>query len=350
LLGLTLAMPAQATAVCPATQSVPADFQWGLVAYHVNFPGYELQADDLARMAQNGIRWIRIDFAWGRIEPEQDAEFDFSYFDTLVKAAQENGIRIAGTLGTGYNTKARPVAPLWTQKLNGPQYIAALSRYANLVTTRYADAVEVWGLENELHIAALHVLLGWRSDVYPPPINHEILRTLSQAVDLHDPDAQIVLTLSPGFPGWQKFIRESTQRFRFDAVGLYSYPSFNAGAPPVGFESSIATQITQAREASGGKEVLIFETGYQTPADQPSTPEDEGALLKQNQATYIETMVRAAADGGATGVYFYQYLDNPEEKIPRERVFGLMEPDRTPKPAWTRYGEIIESCTAAQSP
>lgn len=337
--------PGYAATSCPAAGTVPPDFQWGLVAYHVNFPGYELQPEDLERMAQNGIQWIRIDFAWGRIEPEQGALFDFSYFDMLVEAAHANGIRIAGTLGNGYNTRVRPVSPLWTQKMIGPHYVAALARYADAVVERYADDVDVWALENELHIAFIHVVLQWREGLFPPIINREILRTLSQAVERHDPDSEIVLTISPGFPGWQRYLRESAEHFRFDTVGLYSYPSFNAGAPAVGFEDLIATQISDARQASGGKDVMIFETGYQTPPDDPQTPEDEGAQLRENQATYIETMVRSAIDGGAKGVYFYQYLDNPDELIPREEVFGLMEPDRTPKPAWTRYGNIIEACT-----
>ncbi|HXF08222.1 MAG TPA: family 1 glycosylhydrolase [Candidatus Acidoferrales bacterium] len=337
---------AHADIACPATATVPPDFQWGLVAYHVNFPGYELQADDLDRMAANGIRWIRIDFAWGRIEPEQGGAFDFNYFDTLVAAAKAHGIHIAGTLGNGYNTRVRPVAPLWTQKLSGPQYVAALARYADAVTERYADDVDIWALENELHIAALHVALQWRHRIYPPAINQEILRTLSQAVDRRDPTAQIVLTLTPSFPAWQRFVKESTQRFRFDAIGLYTYPSFNAGAPPVGFEDLVADQIADAKDAAPGREVLIFETGYQTPPDKPKTPEDEGALLLENQAIYIETMVRSAIDGGAKGVYFYQYLDNPDELIPREEVFGLVTPDRAPKPAWGRYGDVIAACSA----
>ena len=335
---------AHADIACAATVAAPPDFQWGLVAYHVNFPGYELQVDDLDRMAANGIQWIRIDFAWGRIEPEQGGAFDFSYFDTLIAAARARGIRIAGTLGNGYNTRVRPVAPLWTHKLSGPQYVAALARYADAVAERYADDVEVWALENELHIGILHVALQWRHRIYPPAINQEILRTLSQAVDRRDPTAQIVLTLSPSFPAWQRFVKESTQRFRFDAIGLYTYPSFNAGAPPTGFEALVADQIADAKDAAPGREVLIFETGYQTPPDKPRTPEDEGTLLLENQAIYIETMVRSAIDGGAKGVYFYQYLDNPDELIPREEVFGLVRPDRTPKPAWGRYGDVIAAC------
>jgi len=147
MIGLVLNMPLHAATPCPAHEPVQADFQWGLVAYHVNLPGYDLHANDLTRIALNGIRWIRIDFAWGRIEPKQGSAFDFSYFDNLVAEAHKNGLHIAATLGNGYNTSMRPVAPLWTQKLTGPQYVAALSRYANAVTERYADDVDSWALE-----------------------------------------------------------------------------------------------------------------------------------------------------------------------------------------------------------
>lgn len=62
LLSFFLTGPARGAVTCPAHELVPADFQWGLVAYHVNLPGYDLHADDLERIAKNGIRWIRIDF------------------------------------------------------------------------------------------------------------------------------------------------------------------------------------------------------------------------------------------------------------------------------------------------
>lgn len=341
---LQLLQSAQAEQVCPAIGPVPADFQWGLVAYHVNLPSYELHADDFDRFAQNGVQWIRVDFAWGRIEPVQGGAFDFSYFDKIVAEAKARGIHIAATLGNGYNTKNRPVAPLWSQDLSARQYINAIQRYSDAVVARYANDVDVWGLENEIHIAPLHALLKWRSRAYFPDTNTKILRTLSDSVVKYDPNSEIVLTLSPGFLGWQRFVRDSVKAFRFDTVGLYSYPSFNEGAEPVGFEASIANQISSARQASAGKSVVIFETGYQTPPDDPATSIDEGAKLLANQVTYIDTMTRAAIDGGAKGIYFYQYLDGPDEKIARERVFGLVYPDRTPKPAWNRYGDAIRAC------
>lgn len=333
-----------AAGLCPANNPASPDFHWGLVAYHVNLPSYELHEEDFDRFAQNGVQWLRVDFAWGRIEPTQGVEFDFTYFDKIVAEAKARGIRIAATLGNGYNTRNRPVAPLWTQDLSARQYINALQRYSDAVVSRYADDVDAWGLENEIHIAPIHALLKWRSQVYFPETNTKILRTLSDSVVKYDPTSEIVLTVSPGFLGWKWFVRNSVKEFRFDTVGLYSYPSFNEGAEPVGFEVSVASQISAAHEASGGKPVLIFETGYQTSPDDPNTAIDEGATLLANQVTYIDTMTRAAIDGGAKGVYFYQYLDNPEEKIARERVFGLVYPDRTPKPAWGHYGDVVRVC------
>ena len=345
MIGLVSTTPLHAATPCPAHRPVPEDFQWGLVAYHVNLPGYDLHANDLTRIAQNGIRWIRIDFAWGRIEPKQGSAFDFSYFDNLVAEAHKNGLHIAATLGNGYNTSMRPVASLWTQKLTGPQYVAALSRYANAVTERYADDVDSWALENELQFSLVHVLLGWRHWVYSDETNQYIMRTLSQAVVLHDPSAQIVLTLSPMFSGWEGFVRQSAQRFRFDAVGLYSYPFAMSSAEPVGSEEQVAAQIALAKQASGGKAVLIFETGYPTPRRNFWTLREQSATARAYQATYVQTMIQSAIDGGAMGIYFYQYLDNSNEWIPQERVFGLVEANRTPKPAWNRYGEIISACS-----
>lgn len=45
---------------------------------------------------------------------------------------------------------------------------------------------------------------------------------------------------------------------------------------------------------------------------------------------------------GASGFFWYEYLDNPNEPHDRQRYSGLFEEDRTPKPAWSEYGNIID--------
>jgi len=75
LLSLTLTQPVLAASTCPNPMPIkaPADFMWGLVAYHVPLSGYELNPADFQKMAANGIKWISVDFAWKRIEPTQGA-------------------------------------------------------------------------------------------------------------------------------------------------------------------------------------------------------------------------------------------------------------------------------------
>ncbi|MDY6944017.1 MAG: beta-galactosidase [Pseudomonadota bacterium] len=321
------------TAPLRAAQA-PNDFQWGLVAYHVNFPGYELYPEDFKTIAANGIEWVRIDFAWGRLEPTRGVDFEFEYFDMLVREARANGLRILGTLGNGYNTLQRPVAPLWTRWLTGSQYVNELRDYANATVQRYAADVDAWGLENELHIAAGHVLLRWRFKVWRPAINDEIMVVLSNAVRTHDQQggAEMILTAAP-IPGWQAFLREMATLIDYDAVGLFTYPAFTS-PDPSGFDDLVAEQIAQAREASGGKPVIVMETGYQTPTPGPRRTEEK-------QAEYVVAMTQASIKAGATGIYFYQYLDNDDEWLPREEAFGLLNNDRTPKLAWERYGDVI---------
>ncbi|MDY6942896.1 MAG: beta-galactosidase [Pseudomonadota bacterium] len=323
-----------------AAASSDTDFKWGLVAYHVNFPGYELYPDDFLRIAGNGIQWIRIDFAWGRLEPTRDAPFDFTYFDMVVQEARKNGLRIVGTLGTGYNTLQRPVAPLWTQALSGGDYARKIAQYADAVVERYAADVDAWALENEQHLALIHVLTRWRFRLFRPEINDRIMLALSDAVQEYDPTAEAILTVSAA--GFEPFVRRMEGLIQFDSIGLYTYPvSFVPFVvEPDGFDEQIANEIALVKSVADGRDVILLETGYQTPT--PGLGRTESL-----QARYIESIARSAVDGGAQGLFIYQYLDNPDEWLPREEAFGLVRADgeRTPKPAWIRYGEVIQAYT-----
>ncbi len=310
------------------------DFRWGLVAYHVNFPGYQLEASDLELIAENGIEWIRIDFAWGQIEPERDAEFQWAYFDAVVAAARANGLQIAGTIGNGYNTPVRPVAPSWSRGLRPNVYIEELGEYADAVVARYADDVDLWGLENEVHIAPLHVALGWRNPQFFTPVTQlRIVKRLDEAADAFDPTAGTVLTAAPFF-FWRPFLRTAARLFDYDYAGVYQYVSGPDPDNQAAFDQQVADVVGKAEEASG-KPVMIFETGFTTAEGSP-----------EDQANYVQTMSTAARRAGAEGIFFYQLLDNTDEVLPREEQFGLLNADRTPKPAWTRYGEVIAGTTA----
>jgi hypothetical protein len=125
----------------------------------------------------------------------------------------------------------------------------------------------------------------------------------------------------------------------YDIVGLYQYPALTVPVP-VGFENQFCQSASNSRKASQNKPIMMLETGFQTSG--------VGRTAKA-QAAYMATAARAALSAGMTGLFIYEYLDNPEESVKREQNFGLLKPDRSPKPAWTAYGEAIKKYSDSNS-
>ncbi|MDY6941488.1 MAG: beta-galactosidase [Pseudomonadota bacterium] len=317
------------------TPQAPADFRWGLVAYHVAFPSYDLRPEDFALIAANGIGWLSVDFAWAKIEPIQNGGYDFSYFDMIVAEAERHGIEVMAKLGSGYNGN-RPIAPAWTRTLEPGAYISELKDYTEATVSRYRDHIKSWSLENELNIPNVHTVIGWRNGIWLPSHIDQIMVTLSETVRALDPTAEIVISVTP-LTNYERSIERMSQLIDYDTVGVHTYPA--GFIPEPGLAKNVIGQIERAQQASGGREVIILETGFHT---------EGGDWNVHAQAEYIEAMTRATIRAGAKGIFFYQLLDSPEE-TGRERFFGLLTAEREPKPGWYRYGSVIENHRAREA-
>jgi len=302
-----------------------AEFRFGVVAYHVPFDSYKLNAEDFDRIADNGIDWISIDFAWRDIEKKRGT-YDFSYFDFVVDNAGRRGISILGKVGNGYNGN-RPVVPDWTKELSDEEYNRALGAYALAVAERYGDSLEYYAIENEPNVASIHKMSGWRVGEWSQDRIISILKTLERSIRQGDPGSRIVLSLSVS-PGWTEWIERVSNEVNFDVIGLQPYPCLITPDPVNAF--NIIPDIEKAQNF--GKEVIIIETGYHT-----------FERSEEDQAQYVENICIAAMEAGATGVFFYEYLDGEEEFPEQERHFGLLESNREPKLSWGRYGEVIKN-------
>jgi sugar phosphate isomerase/epimerase len=115
----------------------------------------------------------------------------------------------------------------------------------------------------------------------------------------------------------------------YDHVGLQTYLCRFSGQQDC-YQATMG-QIQGIADLAG-KPVTILEAGL------TSTDPHHN---EQSQAIFMQRIVQAARDGGARGLFVYEYLDNPNEPDHPERGFGLMRPDRTPKPAWQAYGAAI---------
>ena len=308
----------------------------GVVAYHVPLPGYELHAADFQRMAGNGLSWVEMDYVWRLIEP-QPGVFDFSYYDAITQAARANGLRILAKLGNGYNGN-RTTVPDWTVDLDPAGYLQAMEGYIRAVLMRYGDAMAACALENEANIAAMHAQIGWRVGLWPQERVLAIWKVMGDLVRQLAPQTPILLSLSDlgpmaaalGHPGIETWLAAATAAgVPFDQVGLQTY--LCRFFPDQDCYQATAAQVRQLADLAG-KPVTILETGLTT-----TDPHHD----EHSQAAFMERIVQAARDGGARGLFVYEYLDNPKEPDYPERGFGLVRPDRTPKPAWTAYGAAI---------
>lgn len=305
------------------------DFQWGLVGYHIAFPSYRLRPDDLERMAKAGIEWLNIDFAWRDIEP-MPGQFTFDYYDMIVQEAQRHGLRILGRIGNGF-AAYRPTTPDWAQHLDDQAYNVALQKYAEATVARYKDHIEQYALENEANLAEGQAQRGQRrTGTWTQERVVSVWKTLSDTIRHLDPNDLIVLSLSdaPALKPWLD--AAAAGGVSYDRVGFQSYVC--GFVPAQQCRAALLPKITSAIQLSG-KDVVMLETGF-CPSSDLYSPE--------KQADYVETMVKTLRHMPIKGVFFYEYLESPDEPTEGGRHCGFVHNDRTPKPAWLRLQEMLK--------
>lgn len=88
-----------------------------------------------------GIKFVRMDFIWGDIEPRR-GRFDFDKYDYIVDLCAKNNIRILGVLSYSVGWAAKN----WN---NPPDKFAYFTNYCKKVVSRYKNRVKYWEIWNE---------------------------------------------------------------------------------------------------------------------------------------------------------------------------------------------------------
>jgi hypothetical protein len=97
----------------------------------------------ISLMQEAGVGWVRFDFLWGDIEP-QEGKFDFAKYDGIVKLLRSKGIHILGILH--YSADWASACGQWNCS---PKDNKVFVNYASKVIERYKDQVKYWELWNE---------------------------------------------------------------------------------------------------------------------------------------------------------------------------------------------------------
>jgi hypothetical protein len=312
----------------------------------------------LPEAVAGGAYWVRSDaFHWDRIEPVRTTppEYDWEAVnDISLRNAYENGLHVIATV---------KFTPSWAQKYPGsycgPMAQDRFDEYAQFLialVNRYKHPpyhVKYWELGNEPDFPMVHERLGYgcwgdpADPYYGGRYYGEMLKVAYPAIKAADPQAQVLiggllLDCDPDHPPpgkdckISKFLEgilEAGAGPYFDIVSFHAY-SYYGGAWGQMWNGNWPGAVTAIPEKTAFLRGVLNRYGY---GDKELINTESALLCGADSATCRETqsmyIPRAYAEALALGLLGQVHFDMKGTWY----YSGLLNPDLTPKPAYTAY-------------
>lgn len=317
---------------------------------------YDADAIDrsLSMMNAAGIDWVRLNWSWKDIEPEQ-GQLNYSQFDLVAQAAAAHDIHLlplltavplwASTAPEALKQRYGGLAPVDRYRPADPEdwllYVArAVERYDG---DGYEDApdsprISHWQIWNEPNLTQF-----WPPEP-DPNAYFELLAPTAEVIRKADPTATIVLGGISGTgvkedgTGYlqQLYALGAAPYFDVVAVHHYIHPALGTGEL-----LRVTLETTRAMmDAYDDTETPLWltEIGW---SDAPNAwglrtaaPEEIAAWLTEVYTTPLPV----------EKIFWYNFRDIAAESDEVEHNFGLIEHDFTPKPAFDAYAAATQVC------
>lgn len=285
--------------------------------------------DQLTEVKDTGLGWMRTDFDWAHIEPSK-GQFNWQYYDRLVTAANEVGIKLLPSLGysVGWSngSQGNRVPPTDMQDY-ADFAVAVVTRYFPLGVTHY----EFWNEAN------------WYKFWGPTPDANryaDLLAAAYPAVKTAVPGATILFSgMAPVGPSAnsiapQTFLQTVYNRglnSYFDIMNHHPYDWFRPDGNSHTSADNMIAAIRQVMVNNGdsAKKMWFTELGRPTGGDINYSSEEVQAdmirrsLWESAKRDYIEKM------------FIYNFKDTrpANDTDDREHHFGIVRSDGSSKPA-----------------
>ncbi|HSE61324.1 MAG TPA: cellulase family glycosylhydrolase [Candidatus Saccharimonadales bacterium] len=313
------------------------------------------QMTDIATI---GFGWLRTDFDWWALQPENANKWDWYQYDRVVEAAKAHNIKILAVL-----TRTPPWA-----RANGctddgcaPASSAAYGKYVKQVVARYAPkGVHTWEIWNEPNLAGF-----WGPKANAAAYTRFLKEAYAQ-IKLADPMSQVIsggissLDDNPNSIEQLTFLKQmyaAGAKPYFDSLGYhaYSYPAMpNTVRAWSGWSkiSALKPSLRSIMTDNGDVNKLIWITEFGAPTDGPGgvastqgyvegqqpyhLTEDALSLSAQQAATYVEQSPWMA------GMFWYSYKDLGTDKADNENFFGIFRKDGSRKQVYATLQELLK--------
>jgi hypothetical protein len=293
------------------------------------------------RAAQTGVRWLREEFTWSRVEPSNDA-WQWSLYDTVVGEAAKRGLNILPML-LGAPAWA---SPSWNTIPADPSEFA---EYAGQVAMRYGPGGSYWTAHPDIPAHPVTAIEIWNE----PYLNAfsasgidaaryaRLVRAAAQTI--HTANAQITV-LAAGEKNDENnndwisamFTAVPDLASYFDAIAVHPYsgrwtPDYYT-PPNSDWQFRRIEEIRARLLARGANDPLwITEVGWSTCPGGSSYE----CVSETAQATNTQRAVELARNYGYIAAFFlYSYHSWEDSPTNLEDWFGIVHLDGTPKPAY----------------
>jgi Glycosyl hydrolases family 39 len=202
---------------------------------------------------QLGVQYLRCAFSWNGIEKEQ-GKYDWTFWDGLVSAAEENHIGLIPYVAYTPQWAARDPKDFWKQPPRDP---ALYADFMNRVAARYRGRVRSWEIWNEPDNRDY-----WTGT---PDEFAALVVAAARSIRAADPDAVLVLGGMAYGPG--DFFRRVISEFHLDryvdVIATHGYPEtwLNERAEVI-FQQWLPAMRQMIAADQSGADLWINEMGY----------------------------------------------------------------------------------------
>lgn len=325
----------------------PADLRIGMVS---NAQGWGMNSEELIeRTAPTGVGWMREDFGWDQIEPQND-QWSWERYDHLLIEAATRNIRILPVLIE---------TPSWAgaQWNTIPSNPAEFAEYTAKVVARYGPGGSFWEAHAELASFAPEHFEIWNEPYLSafsaggvnPGRYARLVKAAVSAGRAANPQAKYLLQVekTPSGDARHTFVDDMYEAVPdlndyFDAAAAHPYAGSSAPDDPRGgwgFPRLGDVREELVSHDAADKPVWITEVGWST------CPQSSSYCTSESkQASYTAQMfelLQSKYSAYVEAVFLYRLEDINDNPSDKEGWFGLRRLDGSKKPVY----DVLRSIT-----
>lgn len=314
----------------------------------------------MAGIATTGAKWVRFDFKWSLIQPDNATDYQWSTYDKIVLAAQKYHLFVLGILD---------FTPGWARSSQCPDTEACqpadnhqFAKFAAAVAHRYKDhGLHYWEIWNEPNNPQF-----WQPKSNPSAYA-DMLKATAPAMRAEDSQSYLITAgLSPQATTDTSYspvdfltaVYKAGAKDSFDAVAdhPYTFPlSPKDTSTPQAWVQMAASKssLRQIMVSNNDSNKKMWITEFGSPTGGPGAVATVSNPNLSQHPYSVDDGLQSKILSDAIGLYksydwvgpffYYSYQDAGTTQDTNENFFGLIRADGSKKPAYQTFQSAAQS-------